>query len=277
MVMRWAVVLVLLLGTAGCDSTTSSFAPQSARTVAHSTSRSATRPSLRLPHRTLRVVGLGDSVMVGTNCECPGIVPEYAAALATRTRQHVTSTNLALNGKVTSEVLDDLRGDATTQRTVSRADLVLVTIGANDLLPQLEEWQASTCDAACYTGPVQQMGAELGRVLDAVESLRGGRRDGVLVTDYWNVFTDGDVAVRSGGAEQVDWSEDVTAAANRAICQAAKSHGAVCVDLVSPFKGAFRGPQQTDPTDLLAPDGDHPNAAGVADIVRSLINATDTR
>jgi lysophospholipase L1-like esterase len=91
----------------------------------------------------------------------------------------------------------------------------------------------------------------------------------VLVTDYWNVFTDGDVARSTGGQAQVDWSADVTAAANQQICAAARSAGDVCVDLVPVFK-----PGGSDPTPLLAADGDHPNAAGVQATVRALLAST---
>jgi lysophospholipase L1-like esterase len=92
----------------------------------------------------------------------------------------------------------------------------------------------------------------------------------VLVTDYWNVFRDGQVALDSDGAAERDWSVRVTNAANAAICKAARIQGATCVDLVAPFKGSG----DRDPTPLLADDGDHPNAAGMKVIVAALMKAT---
>ena len=80
----------------------------------------------------------------------------------------------------------------------------------------------------------------------------------VLVDNYWNVFTDGAVARADGGQEQLDWSAEVTTAANRAIENAANNSGDLTVDLVKPFKNGG----DEDPTPLLADDGDHPNAAG---------------
>ena len=92
----------------------------------------------------------------------------------------------------------------------------------------------------------------------------------VLVDNYWNVFTDGAVARADGGQEQLDWSAEVTKAANLAIAKAASGSGDLSVDLVKPFK---RGGDE-DPTPLLADDGDHPNAAGVKAIVAANLAAT---
>jgi lysophospholipase L1-like esterase len=221
---------------------------------------------------TLRVVGLGDSVMAGTHCDCAGLAEEYAAALAHRTGEHVTVKNLGTDGAVTGDLLEDLQGDAGTRSAIAQADVVLVTIGANDLLPQLDQWRSSGCDASCFTAPAAKMGANLASVLAVMDRIRAGRPGGVLVTDYWNVFTDGDVARNSGGQAQVDWSTEVTATANRQICAAASAAHDTCVDLVTVFK-----PGGADPTPLLADDGDHPNAAGVQAIVRALLAATPAR
>jgi len=221
------------------------------------------------PPPTVRVVGLGDSVMAGTHCACAGLAEEYASALATRDGVHVEVSNLGDNGKVTDDLLDDVQEDPTTRSAISSADVVLVTIGANDLLPELDRWRFRGCTRSCFARPAARMGRNLTKILAAVDALRNGRRAVVLVTDYWNVFTDGDVARSDGGKAQVDWSAAVTAAANRQICAAARTAGDTCVDLVSVFK-----PRGADPTPLLATDGDHPNAAGVRAIVAALLAAT---
>jgi lysophospholipase L1-like esterase len=221
---------------------------------------------------TLHVVGLGDSVMTGANCDCAGLAEEYASALANRTGDTVVVQNLGVDGSVTDDLLEDLRGDANTRSAIAGADVVLVTIGANDLLPELDEWRSAGCDETCVAGPAARMGRNLAGILTALDGLRTGHHGTVLVTDYWNVFTDGEVARSSGGQAQVDWSADVTAAANRQICAAARTAGDTCVDLVPVFK-----PGGDDPTPLLAADGDHPNAAGVQAIVRALLAATPRR
>lgn len=267
-----AGALVLLLGAA-CASPTGG--ARAARTSSRPGTPSPSAPSTTETGstdpaaRTLRVVGLGDSVMAGTNCDCAGLAEEYGSALGSRDGAHVLVTNFGVGGTVTDDLLEDIQSDAGTRSAIAAADVVLVTIGANDLLPELDEWRAEGCDDACFSGPAARMGQNLSKILAAVAAVQSGHRATVLVTDYWNVFTDGAVARMAGGQQQVDWSADITAAANDQICAAARGAGDTCVDLVPVFK-----PSGADPTPLLASDGDHPNAAGVQAIVSALLTAT---
>jgi lysophospholipase L1-like esterase len=92
----------------------------------------------------------------------------------------------------------------------------------------------------------------------------------VLVTDYWNVFQDGDVGTAEHGAAFQSWSDALTRAESTRICGGAQSAGATCVSLYAPFKGNG----SINPTSLLAADGDHPNAAGHQLIASTLLAAT---
>ncbi|MCW2866824.1 MAG: hypothetical protein JWR20_1012 [Marmoricola sp.] len=260
------LALVLALALAACG-TTAAAAPADRPTAG-----AAATPSPGAPD-TLHVVGLGDSVMAGTNCGCAGIVEEYAAGLARSTRRHVTSTDLSDGGLVTDDVDKGLTDDGDQQQALRTADVVLVTIGANDLYPALDQWRSTSCDATCYGGLAERMGRTLSAVLDKIKALVPPSAQ-VLVTNYWNVFTDGAMTRRSVGQAQIDFSEDVTDAANRQICAAAQAHSDTCVDLLRPFKGTTAHP--VDVTPLLAADGDHPDAAGVVVIVRALLAATRT-
>lgn len=223
-----------------------------------------------VPPAPVRLVGLGDSVMAGFHCGCQGVPAEYAEALAQRTHRRTVSTNLGANGLMTGGLLRSLEHDSRTRRLVGSADVVLLDIGANDLLPEMRRWSATSCPAWCFRGPAEQLGDRVRQILTAINALRTASPDTVLVLNYWNVFKDGQAARRQGGQRQLDWSAVVTATANAAICRGAAAVGAGCVDTVAPFKGD--GTQ--DPTWLLAADGDHPNAAGVRRIVASLMAAT---
>ncbi|HEY5821926.1 MAG TPA: GDSL-type esterase/lipase family protein, partial [Propionibacteriaceae bacterium] len=171
----------------------------------------------------------------------------------------------------TSDLLDDLEHDRRTRTAVRAADVVVVTIGANDLAPALETWRSSDCPAGCYTPQVAAMGRRLGQVVAAVDAVHPGHHPTVLVTNYWNVFRDGDVGRRAEDDGYLDWSDAVTRVADAAICRSASLGGARCVDLYTPFKGDGSG----DPTSYLADDGDHPNAAGTALISRTVLAALD--
>ncbi|GAB3667778.1 hypothetical protein GCM10027596_37300 [Nocardioides korecus] len=257
------LVLALTLSACGVSSSTAAATP--------STSAAGTASSTPGSPTSWHVVGLGDSVMAGTNCDCDGIVKEYAAGLARTTPGRVTTSDLSDGGLVTGDVEKDLTDDSSQQQALRTADVVLVTIGANDLYPALDKWRSATCDETCYGALASRMGRSLSTVLDEIKALVPASAQ-VLVTNYWNVFTDGAMTRKSVGQAQIDFSEDVTDAANREICAAAVGHGDTCVDLLHPFKGTAAHP--VDVTPLLAADGDHPDAAGVAVIVKALLAAT---
>jgi lysophospholipase L1-like esterase len=181
----------------------------------------------------------------------------------------VQAANLGRAGLTTTGLVEQL-GGRSTREALSGAATVVVTIGANDLVPLIERRAASGCDASCSQPAVDQMGEGLARALARVRVEDPALRQ-LLVTTYWNVFEDGDVADALRGPGFADWSDGVTKAANAAICRDAVAASATCVDLYTPFVGSDG---QRNPTSLLADDGDHPNAAGHAVIAAALLEAT---
>jgi lysophospholipase L1-like esterase len=226
----------------------------------------------------VRVVGLGDSVTAGTACDCSDFVELYAAGLARRWHRDVRATNLGRGGLTSTALLARLDGDPATRSAVTAADVVLVTIGANDLTPALHAWDQgpardeAACGGACDDQDLDRVAAHLRAALRQVRRLRGDRPALVLVTTYWNVFEDGDVAQADRGADYLRWSDDLTRHLDVTIERAARAENAVPVDLYAPFKADGR----RDPTSLLAGDGDHPNAAGHRVIASALLAATPT-
>jgi lysophospholipase L1-like esterase len=215
------------------------------------------------------VVGLGDSVTAGSACGCTPFISTYAALLAARDGRSVSATNLGRGGLTTASLGDQLDGSEPA-RSVGSADVVVLTIGANDLGPLEDQWESPGCGPSCITPAVAAMGRGLAADLSRIKDLgHPGQR--VEVTTYWNVFEDGDVADDLRGPGFATWSDTVTVQANRAICAAARTAGDVCVDLYAPFLDADGS---RNPTPLLAPDGDHPNAAGHEVIARALLAAT---
>ena len=215
------------------------------------------------------VVGLGDSVTSGAACNCTPFVQTYAAALARRDGSPVRAVNLGHGGDTTVELLALLKGNAAARRDLAQASVVVVTIGANDLVPLIGRWTAGGCDDACVQPAVVTMGNGLAAALHEIRSQAPRAR--LLVTDYWNVFEDGDVADAKRGPGFATWSDEVTGSANMAICARAAAAGATCVDLYEPFEGEDG---TRNPSALLADDGDHPNAAGHGLIAATLLHAT---
>lgn len=218
----------------------------------------------------LSLLGFGDSVMAGAGCDCDDFIAQVADGLQRWSGTKVETTNNGANGATTTDVLTELKSDGATGSEVSRADVIVLTIGANDLGPALAAWTRQGCTAACY----QPQTADMARRLTAILSIIDARRKPsavVLVTDYWNVYEDGSVGDRDYGPGFLAWSDAVTRQANAEICQAARGAEATCVDTYRPFKADG----SRSPTDLLANDGDHPNEAGTALIAKTVLAAAE--
>ena len=211
-----------------------------------------------------RVTGLGDSVTAGTRCDCEDFVLRYATLTRKHTGARVVAHNLGVPGATSNDLLL-LLGQPSVARTVAGSDIVLITIGANDLGGNLADWQQDRCPIACFEATMSTIQSNIAAIVDRIQQLRRGQATEILVTDYWNVFADGAPAIRLGQTYQ-SLSDQVTRRANTAICGGAVGAGASCVDLYAPFKGDGT----TDPTPLLADDGDHPDARGHQVIAQAL-------
>jgi len=239
-------------------------------TTAATPSPTATRTGgTRSAHRPVTVVGIGDSVTAGSNCDCEAFVGLYASDLAAARGMKTASVNLGVGGSTSADLLTSLTQPGALRDGVAKADILLVTIGANDLTP-LEDRQPSGCTATCYSPLVERVGHNVALIVGAARAARPGHPPTILVTSYWNVFQDGDVGSAENGASFQSWSDLLTRAANEQICGGAQRAGATCVDLYEPFKGDG----SRDPTSLLAPDGDHPSPMGHQLIASTLLAST---
>jgi lysophospholipase L1-like esterase len=217
------------------------------------------------------VVALGDSVPSGAACSCDPFPALYGPLLSRRTASPVTVENHGVSGLDTAGLLAQIQ-QPEVAGAVRSADVVLVTIGANDFgdrHDQVVEGACTTNGAAdCVSDELVSMRARLARVLAAIRTLRQGRPTSVLVTGYWNVFEDGQVAHRAFGAAGLQASLELTRRVNAAICSVSTTAQAHYVDLFEPFQSRGR-----DIDSLLASDGDHPDGAGHRLIAKTLVDA----
>ncbi|WP_375430037.1 SGNH/GDSL hydrolase family protein [uncultured Friedmanniella sp.] len=266
--MRWpatacASVLGLLLVLTSCTGTTSSATPNPAPL--------ATTPSAS-PRRTLNVVALGDSVTAGTNCDCTAFPQLYGLELGERDGADVEVTDEGAGGATSADLLSELPD---LSKELGKADIVLITIGANDFSDLSDDLLGSSCGGEDHLACTRTAQADLRRNLTAIEArilaIRDGQPTTILVTGYWNVYEDGDVADHDYNEDGEAASIALTLVANTIIKGTTGESGIRYVDLYSPFKG-HSGTH--DPTPLLADDGDHPNAAGHKVIARALLAAT---
>lgn len=277
-----AVVLALLVVTGGVlisgrghptEAATSSAAASPTTAAGPGRSPSATptpSPSPTPSTGPVHVVALGDSVTAGTACGCTSFPTLYQRGLAARTGRTVELDDRGESGATTSDVLDDLGSDGAGP--VAHADVVLVTIGANDFADVAGDVEDGTCgtDVACAQDDLAGLRTHLTTLMTTIETLRQGQPTAVLVTGYWNVFEDGDVADADYTAAGTRQSDTLTKQVNAVEESVAKAGGGTYVDLYAPFKGESG---EKDPTALLADDGDHPDAAGHQVIAQALLAA----
>jgi lysophospholipase L1-like esterase len=178
-----------------------------------------------------------------------------------------------LSGLDSAGLLGQLdQADSAAARAVKGADIVLLTIGANDFGDHHDEVTEARCAQAaggdCASDELEQLSGNLHRILTRIRTLREAKATTVLVTGYWNVYEDGEVARQAFPPEGVAATVELTGRVNTVIAAVSASYGAAFVDLFAPFEKRGVGV-----TGLLAADGDHPNAAGHLLIAQVLAKA----
>ena len=215
------------------------------------------------PAGTPVVVTLGDSVPAGTACGCDPFPDRYARLVSPA----AVSVNLAQSGDTSADVRNEV-GDDDVRADVRRATVVLIMAGANDLAAAFDGDQ----DDAAYRVSAGQVEANVAATVDAVVRMHGTPVT-VLVLGYWNVVKDGAVGLAAYGAAGLASAHAATRYCDLALRRAARQTGARYVPTTAAFRGDHRA---LDPTGLLAPDGDHPNADGHEAIAEAVYAALPT-
>lgn len=205
----------------------------------------------------VRVVVLGDSVPAGLNCDCTPFGEQVAQRLGQLQHRPFETKNLAVSGSLTDELIQQLAIDDTKQ-AIATADLVIIQSGANDFdEAELTDQKCAGSDE-CFASQLALTKQHLNDIVSSVKALLTIPTARVEVLGYWNLFMDGDSA-RGEGDAYAAASERLTRAFNRMVAEVARVNRVVVPDVFAAFKGIDGG---TNPTRLLAPDGDHPNASG---------------
>lgn len=214
------------------------------------------------------MVTFGDSVPAGSHCGCTPFPDRYARKVGVRLGRSVTMTSYAFGGAVASDVMDQL-STARVQRAVRRSGTALIMVGANDFAGAFSDVLAHRRRAADAFPPVaDRVQRRVTAEVRQIQQLSPGIH--VIVLGYWNVMKDGAVGLRTYGTWGEAKAVRATLDADAGLHEAAVATHSTYVSTYYPFKG-WDG--SSDPTPLLAADGDHPNAVGHGVIARAVYRA----
>jgi lysophospholipase L1-like esterase len=234
-------------------------------------------PSPGVDHVTILVIG--DSIPYNLDSDCPGctsFADSFGDAVAARTGLAVDVDNRSRHdGAKTGDVERQLT-TGELDSALSRADVVIVSVGFNDQPPydlpsrpcsttalDTDE-QAFAAIMATTTTCVDEVTAEVrttaAAVLAHVRSVAPDAAIGVLTS--YNSWT-GWPALDAVGPETAGAVTDLIVYAleewRSALCDEAAVVSAVCIDLLEPFNGPDG---RTPAGDLLATDYTHPSQLG---------------
>lgn len=184
------------------------------------------------------VVALGDSDTTGSGDSTHlGWVGRYAHLLRQELGLKVVLTNLARDGKTSSELLSDLRSDATTRNAVTKAQVVLIGVGGADLNAGDDRLQAGACKLdACYAPVLRAFGRNLAATAALIRTLRSSHEAVLRAITLPNVVPGAKDVVPAFITQGIGVYQTVTLKGY--ICAAMAAHDGRCVDAFRAFNGA---------------------------------------
>ena len=182
---------------------------------------------------------------------CPGChlyLDQYAAGLSGSLDRPVTVDNLAVPGAEVAQLLAQVQGFAGPREAIAAADVVVVTIGFNDLpFNRLDDpckvapaypvidWKALTTE--CMDRVTGEFSADLDAVMREITSLRAGAPTTLLLTTVYDSVLGDNVDPTWDSPDAVEPAVYAADAYQRATCAAAETYGAACVDTYHVING----------------------------------------
>lgn len=262
---RLATLLAVLVALTGCGTgmavSPSPSAPASVAASSGSTSAA-----------TLTVLVFGDSWPAGDHCDgCrpwPGL---YADGLESTTGRPVdlidrtgieTAASLALT----------IQADPSVKADVARADVIVLSIGTNDLEPAFNAYHDGTCGGAdqldCFRAIVETLRGTFDQILTDIDGLRAGMPTAVRIVTMSNEFLSEQGAIELVGADfGASGGVAVTTMMRDMWCAAGTANGATCVELGHALNGAdLLTPRDINAQDTMQLVGDTILATGLGEL-----------
>jgi len=198
----------------------------------------------------LHYVALGDSWPFGAHCGGCTPFPElYARAL--ESAGPVVFEDLTLDGGTTSDLVAMLDAADAVREDVAEADVVVISVGGNDMEMSGPDWLAGTCGGpdgmTCWRRLARSWERNMGRLLDRVAELREDRPTAVRVLSAANEFLSDEGLLRDFGKDfGREEGATIMAWQKRAFCRAAGERQMKCLDL----RPVLNGPELDQPADV---------------------------
>lgn len=204
-------------------------------------------------------VALGDSWPEGAHCGgCRTFAGLYADDLATLTGDRIDFEDLTGEaqpyfeslGGGSASLLKALRSDSATRDLVAMGDIIMIATGPNEIGVAYDPYKAGKCGGsdhmACFRALGHLWQKNFDAILQQIEQLRAGKPTAIRLVDAANVFVSDQSLVE--GLEK-DFATTrgalIFELLNDALCDNAKKHHAVCVDV----RPILNGPTLDQPVD----------------------------
>jgi lysophospholipase L1-like esterase len=230
----WAVAAAALLLVSACGADEPSAAP-------------APDPTESAPPARSLVV-FGDSWPYGAHCNgCTPFPQLYAEALDAEASTGFT--NLTEDGGTTDSLLGEMRSFEPYRTAITDADVIVISVGANDLEDAFGEYGADGCGPPQGLGCFREVADAWGRNMDAmlteIHDLRGDRPTAIRVLTQANE-ADAGLSAAFGSEFVTKTLPQVMAWQQEEFCRAAAAHHDQCVDL----RPVLNGADVNEPTDV---------------------------
>lgn len=202
---------------------------------------------------TLQIVSLGDSLTRGVgDKEGLGYIGRLRTSLETDYKQKVAVNNLAVTGARTPDLLKQLT-DNGVKYSISRANVIILTIGGNDVFPG---WQSiGQTDLTQYRPDVTTFQDNVKKIITQIREINPDSP--IYWLGLYNPFEDVP-ELKGSGSVVVDWNDALTKATLDA-------KGVYIVPTYDLFQGKGK--------DLLYSDHFHPNEKGYTLMANRLLQS----
>jgi lysophospholipase L1-like esterase len=222
-------------------------------------------------------VALGDSVPYGVgDVAGKSFVPIYAHFIEEDTGASVRVHNLANAGGTARDLLGQLNDDPKVRRAVKGAEILIISIGGNDLESHLGDYASNRCggpdNQTCFRAAVAAFEPTWAAILAEVLRLRE-KNSIIRVTNDYNPFPGNVRAAANLGKGITDAFTHYLRQLNQQRCSSAEHVGILCADVAKAFNGAETNESAFAKGLIGTDEFSHPSAKGhrlIAQLLRGL-------